>query len=82
MTSSAPVNPRSARCAACRPFAAAFAGCIAFAWLPNTSRTPDANVPATPMAMFVSSGPSPRILLAAAAAPKTPAVPVMCQPIS
>jgi len=61
---------------------AAFAGCIAFAWLPNTSRTPAANVPAMPIAVFISSASSPSTLPAPAAAPNTPAVPVMCQPMS
>ena len=80
--SSAPVNPCRARYAAWSPLLAARAACIGFECDPNTSRTPAAYVPAWPSAIFIAAASRPRMRPVPTAAPNTPAVPVMCHPMS
>ena len=70
-------NPSNA---ALNPFCAARPPCRLLHMLPNISRKPAACVAAMPSAQVMRCSFSPSSLPAAAAAPKVPAVPVMCQP--
>ena len=76
------VKLREARSAAVRPFCAARPGWKLLVIDPNISRRPTGWVAASPSAHTICCSVSPKALPHAAAAPKTPAVPVMCQPRS
>ena len=76
------VNPRCASIAASTPLCAALPGWNGLVMEPKTSRTPEACVPATPIAWTICSVLRCSRRPAAATDPKTPHVPVMCQPSS
>ena len=64
------------------PFFAALPGWKLLQCVPNISRNPDDCVPAMPSAHVICCSSRPSSLPQAAADPNTPAVPVMCQPVS
>ena len=68
--------------AAVKPFCDARPGWKLFVIEPNISRKPTGCAAAKPNAQTICCSLSPSSLPHAAAAPKTPAVPVMCQPRS
>jgi len=71
-----------ARKAAVMPLCAARPGWNGLHMVPNISRSPDDWVAAMPSAHVICCALSLRTRPTAAAAPNTPAVPVMCQPTS
>ena len=72
----------SASSADIRPFFAALPGWNGLHIVPNISRRPEDWVAAIPSAQTICCSFRPSSLPQAAAAPITPAVPVMCQPVS
>jgi hypothetical protein len=75
-------KPASASSADISPFCAARPGWKLFVIVPNISRRPEDCVAARPSAQRIRCSESPIAFPTAAAAPKTPVVPVMCQPRS
>ena len=82
MLTSLLVKLREASKAAVRPFCAARPGWKLFVIDPNISRRPTGCVAASPSAQIICCSERPSTRPLAAAAPKTPAVPVMCHPRS
>ncbi len=80
--SAGPPSPAAASRAASTPLAAAFPACSGLVIVPNASRCPAVIVAASDSARAVASASRPSSADAATAAPKTPQVPVMCQPWS
>src|SRR6185295_16716775 len=81
MMSCTPVTPLAAAIAASTPDSAACAACMGLVIASERKACcrPAANVPTVPSAFMNCSRLQPRSVAAAAAAPKQPTVPVVCQ---